>query len=193
MKNKFNHQFINKRWNNEVFMNTKNNKRRRESIDKIEKAFIELLQSHNIKEITVSDICKITQLNRSTFYANYIDVYDLAEKVKARLENEFSEQFANYDYYHEQTGAVRMFTLVKENQIFFKTYFKLDEISNIKWYPYDENRALLAFGNKENIKYHVEFFKNGFNAILKMWLEGGCVESPEEMAMILKQEYKGRY
>ena len=37
-------------------MNVKNNKRRRESQDKIEKAFVELLQSREIKEITVSDI-----------------------------------------------------------------------------------------------------------------------------------------
>ena len=37
-------------------MNTKNNKRRRASQEKIEKAFIELLQSREIKEITVSVI-----------------------------------------------------------------------------------------------------------------------------------------
>lgn len=34
-------------------MNVKNNKRRRESQDKIEKAFVELLQTREIKEITV--------------------------------------------------------------------------------------------------------------------------------------------
>jgi len=40
-------------------MNTKNNKRRRESVNKIEKAFIELLQNKELNEIKVSDICKI--------------------------------------------------------------------------------------------------------------------------------------
>ena len=28
--------------------------------------------------------------------------------------------------------------------------------------------------------------------IKKMWLENGCKESPEEMAEIIKQEYRGR-
>ena len=52
-------------------MNVKNNKRRRESQEKIEKAFIELLQSRGISDITVSELIKISGLNRSTFYANY--------------------------------------------------------------------------------------------------------------------------
>ena len=68
-------------------MNTKNNKRRKESIEKIEKAFISELQTKSIDKISVSDICKITGLNRSTFYANFIDIYDLADKVRGVLES----------------------------------------------------------------------------------------------------------
>ena len=43
-----------------------------------------------------------------------------------------------------------------------------------------------------NLKYHIEFFRNGLNAIIKLWLAGGCQESPEEMAEVLRQEYRGR-
>ena len=82
-------------------MNVKNNKRRRESQEKIEKAFIELLQTREIKDITVSDLIKMTELNRSTFYANYIDIFDLADKTREKLENDFSNLFANYDYLNQ--------------------------------------------------------------------------------------------
>ena len=68
-------------------MNVKNNKRRRESQEKIEKVFIELLQTREINDIAVSDIIKMTGLNRSTFYANYIDIFDLADKVREALIN----------------------------------------------------------------------------------------------------------
>ena len=67
-------------------MNTPNNKRRKESIDKIEKAFIVLLQTNELDNISVSEICKITSLNRSTFYSNYIDIYDLADNWCKHLE-----------------------------------------------------------------------------------------------------------
>ena len=46
-----------------------------------------------------------------------------------------------------------------------------------------------SFENQD-LKYHIEFFRNGLNAIIKLWLSGGCQESPEEMARILQQEYK---
>lgn len=55
-------------------MNTKNNKRRRESVEKIERAFVQLIQENELKDITVSEICNMTGLNRSTFYANFIDI-----------------------------------------------------------------------------------------------------------------------
>ena len=172
-------------------MNVKNNKRRRESQKKIEKAFIGLLQNCEIKDITVSDIVKQTGLNRSTFYANYMDIYDLADKTRAKLETDFSNLFADYDYFNERSGALKMFTHIKENQLFYKTYFKL---------CYDEKHLVSIYDTKRaekehierNIKYHIEFFRNGLNAIIKLWLANGCMESPEEMAAVLKQEYRGR-
>ncbi len=172
-------------------MNTKNNKRRRESVERIEKAFVELLQIKELKEITVSDICKITGLNRSTFYANFLDIYDLADKLREKLEADFSELFHEDEEEREAFGALKMFTHIKENQIFYKTYFKLGYDEQHKVLVYDVKRAESDFGNK-NLKYHIEFFRNGINAIIKMWIEGGCKESPEEMAEILKAEYKGR-
>ena len=63
-------------------MNTPNNKRKRDSQERIERVFIELIQTKELNEITVSDICNKADLNRSTFYANYIDVYDLVDKIK---------------------------------------------------------------------------------------------------------------
>jgi len=172
-------------------MNVKNNKRRRESQQRIEKAFIELLQTNGIKDITVSDIIKAAGLNRSTFYANYLDIFDLADKTRERLESEFSNLFADYDYFNERSGALKMFRHIKENQLFYQTYFRL---------CYDDKHLISIYDPKRaeqehisvNLKYHIEFFRNGLNAIIKLWLAGGCKESPEEMAEVLKMEYRGR-
>ena len=172
-------------------MNVKNNKRRKDSQEKIEKAFIELLQTRAIKEITVSEIINITGLNRRTFYANYMDIFDLADKTRVKLENEFSNLFADYDYFNERSGALKMFTHIKENQIFYNTYFKLCYDDKHLISVYDPKRAEQEHIDS-NIKYHIEFFRNGLNAIIKLWLAGGCQESPEEMAQVLQQEYRGR-
>lgn len=172
-------------------MNIKNNRRRKESQEKIEKAFIELLQSREIKNITVSDLIKEAQLNRSTFYANYIDIFDLADKTREKLENDFSNLFADYDYFNEHSGALKMFQHIKDNQIFYKTYFKLCYDDKHLISVYDPRRAEKE-QMSDNLKYHIEFFRNGLNAIIKLWLASDCKESPEAMAEILKKEYRGR-
>ncbi|MBO5952509.1 MAG: TetR/AcrR family transcriptional regulator [Oscillospiraceae bacterium] len=172
-------------------MNVKNNKRRRESQEKIERAFVELLQTREVKNISVSDLIKVTGLNRSTFYANYIDIFDLADKTRGRLEADFANLFADYDYFNGHNGALKMFTHIKENQLFYKTYFKLCYDDKHLVSVYDKRRVEKEHIDN-NLKYHIEFFRNGLNAIIKLWLAGGCQESPEEMAEVLRQEYRGR-
>ena len=119
-------------------MNVKNNRRRRESQEKIEKAFIELIQTREIQEIAVADIIRMTGLNRSTFYANYLDIYDLADKIRKKLEEDFSSMFTEASDDNEQNGSLKMFRHIYENQIFYKTYFKLqyDERQKISMWPY---------------------------------------------------------
>lgn len=173
-------------------MNTPNNKRKKESIKRIERVFIELLQTRELGKISVSDICKRAGLNRTTFYANYTDIYGLADTIRDKLENEIStlyreeitQGFNSNDY-------LKLFRHIKDNQIFYQTYFKLGYDSNYKIIRYDTALAREHFQNKF-VEYHIEFFKAGITQIIKIWLKGGCKESPEEMFEIIKSEYRGR-
>jgi len=172
-------------------MNTPNNRRKRESQDKIEKTFLQLIQKKNIENISVSDICKITGLNRSTFYANYIDIYDLVEKVKLRMGEEFANTQYSKNSKQDHQGYINMFTEIKENQLFFKTYFKLEDISKSPINIFNKELAQKYYDNK-HIDYHIEFFRAGLNAVIKKWLNSGCKETPEEIAEILRSEYENK-
>lgn len=98
-------------------MNTKNNKRKRASMQKIEQVLIELLQTKELNQISVSDICKRANLNRSTFYANYVDIYGLADTMREKLEaqvadlykNEIMQGFNSHNY-------LLLFRHIKENR-----------------------------------------------------------------------------
>lgn len=173
-------------------MNTKNNKRKRESMQKIEQVLVEFLQTKELNQISVSDICKKAGLNRSTFYANYIDIYDLADTIRKKLEDEVSELYKDEitEGFNSNNYLV-LFQHIKDNQIFYQTYFKLGYDEKYKIWQYDYNLAKKHFGGCF-IEYHMEFFKSGLNRIIKMWLYNGCKESPEEMFEIIKSEYRGR-
>lgn len=173
-------------------MNVKNNKRRRKSREAIENVFIELIEEKELHHITVSDICQKADINRSTFYSNYVDIFDLAsticESVNSELSRKFGEE-ASLRYLTDNTAD--FFTFVQENQKLFRTVFKLNYDKTVEPSYYNTLLAERYFGNKY-IDYHIEFFRNGFNAILRKWVFGGCKESPAEMAEILKSEYSGR-
>ncbi len=173
-------------------MNTANNRRRRESVERIEKVFIDMLQTKELNEISVSDICKRAGLNRTTFYANYTDIYGLADSIRDKLENEV------FEVYQEEINTgfnsndyLKLFKYIKANQLFYKTYFKLGYDNNYRIITYDVNLAQEHFQNRF-IEYHMEFFKAGITKIIKMWIENGCQESPEDMFEIIKSEYRER-
>lgn len=171
-------------------MNTINNKRKRESQEKIEKVFTQLLQTKEINEISVTDICKMANLNRTTFYSNYIDIYDLADKIKEKLESDVEHLYLDENMY-TYNNFLKLFQHIKDNQIFYKTYFKLgfDKGPISARYVHTLKDAYLYY-ERDKIDYHIEFFKAGLNAIILKWLYSGCKESPEEMEEIIKLEYK---
>ena len=138
-------------------MNVKNNKRRRESQEKIERAFIELLQTCEIKDITVSDLIKKTQLNRSTFYANYIDIFDLADKTREVLENALSD----FDGTMLVVSHDRYFINKLANKTVYLTH---DGAVNIdgnydNYLQYRENQNAVAVTDKEEKKPIVNDYK----------------------------------
>lgn len=172
-------------------MNTVNNRRRKVSQEKIEKIFVELVQTKEIKDISVSDICKLAKVNRSTFYANYIDIYDLIDKIKEKMISQFLEIYKEETETKEHSyNFLKLFYNIKENQLFYKTYFKLEfDLSNTFSTSLYDEEMIKFFRIPKNKDYHIAFFKAGLNAILKKWLDNGCLESPEEINEIIKSEY----
>lgn len=167
--------------------------KKKKSQQKIEKVFLQLLQKNEIQSISVSDICKLAKLNRSTFYANYLDIYDLADKLKDNLSqevvniysNERKEKNHSYDF-------LKLFKHIKDNQLFYNTFFKLNYDNDYKQFEdfinYDIFKQL--YSDEKELDYHITFFMNGLNSIIKKWLKNGCKESPEQINKILIEEYK---
>jgi hypothetical protein len=105
------------------------------------------------------------------------------------MENQFANPFLNDPASgHNSPSYLKMFEYIKENQIFFKTYFKLNFDTTSKITQFNAELASKYYNNK-NIDYHLEFFRAGLNAIIKKWLNNNCKESPEEMLEVLNSEY----
>ena len=66
-----------------MYMEKKQSDSRRvqETKQKLQTALLELLQEKNIEQITVMEVTERSQINRTSFYRYYLDVYDLYDQI----------------------------------------------------------------------------------------------------------------
>lgn len=167
---------------------------KKKSQEKIIDAFMKLIKNKEIDEITITELVKLAKVNRSTFYVNYIDVYDLANKIKKDMYYDLLRLYENKSITKKHSyDFLKLFKHIKNNQDYYKTMFKLN-FNFIEYYNNSNNydEAIKYLGTSKNIDYHIEFFKAGISSIIKLWLYNGCVESPEEIAEIIKLQYQKR-
>lgn len=170
------------------------NHKEKKSKEKIEKAFIELIQKKELNKISVTELVKIAKINRSTFYVNYLDIYDLAEQIRNKMYQDLLELYKDEAIKHKHSyNFLKLFKHIKDNQIYYNTMFKLnfDFMNYCNDFIINDD-AIKYLGTNNFIEYHIEFFKAGMSAIIKKWLLSGCLETPEEIAEIIKREYIGK-
>lgn len=66
-------------------MERKENRNARRSRQMLRQAFDELLQERSFHKITVKDIVDRADLNRSTFYAHYPDIYGIVDEMQEEI------------------------------------------------------------------------------------------------------------
>ena len=178
-------------------MNIKNNLRYKMSSEKIETAFLTLILNHKYEDISISQVCKQAGVNRSTFYCHYDDINDLIIKTESKFAKGTASIF-NYGERQTHQAFVEMFAFIKENKYFYKAFLnipyvslaerntKIDVLKNIA-----EN-VNIDKTNKMGIFYRASFFGAGIKEMCRIWLERDCQETPEQMALLLLEEYKNR-
>lgn len=67
------------------------------SKEAIRKTFLELMKKKKTEQITVSEIVKKADLNRSTFYAHYDDVFDIVNEIQGDVIDELHHIVNHFD------------------------------------------------------------------------------------------------
>lgn len=61
-------------------------------------SFIEMRSKKELERITVKELCDKAQINKSTFYSHYHDIYDLSEQLETEVVNSILEQMNHPEY-----------------------------------------------------------------------------------------------
>ena len=146
-------------------MNTKDNKRHQETIQRVYATFAELLREQELNEISVTELCESANIERSTFYANFEDISALANTYSSEIEKQVAA------LPHEEGEFSWIFEYILENKNLFQVYFKLGL-------------------SQTAADYKMLFFRNGVYSVAKLWFEDGCIDTPQKMGEIIQREYK---
>lgn len=65
-------------------------------------AFLEIRSKKELEKITVKEICEKAQINKSTFYSHYHDIYDLSEQLETEVIHSIIEQMNHPEYVIEK-------------------------------------------------------------------------------------------
>ena len=183
-------------------MNTKNNRLIRETDEKIIRVVYAMMTREHrpLGKITVREICEQAEIHRSTFYAHYRDVYDLVEKVERSMSRQLTETF--FRKLDEKASArdcfTEIFAFIREHCEFYLYYLTESRQSGVLQMAWDIireriNKADIApesFGVRtlEEMEYHGAFFLLGMTAVVRMWLQKGCRETPAELYDIIYRQ-----
>lgn len=72
-------------------------RRIRKTEQALHQAFVQLIMEKDLTQMSVLELCARADINKSTFYLHYRDIYDLAGKIKSRLLDDAYEIIAEYD------------------------------------------------------------------------------------------------
>lgn len=167
-------------------------------IKKTKKALLQsltkLMSKKKINSITVTELTDLADVNRSTFYFYYKDIFDMVDKVETELINNFSEAYEKFSkeattYDDLLSFFIYLFEFVQVNGEMFKIFLghdgdytfieKLkDAIKHCK-IPLDDTASEIE------AHYCMPFAISGCIGVIQQWLDDDMNVSPKDMAAIL--------
>lgn len=150
----------------------------------IRQAFYELLREKSFEKITVTDIVRRADINRSTFYAHYPDVMGVVEEIQEEVldytqkfieEIDFSKFYDNPKPYLES-----IVNMVAENnslhRLLMTSAMATKQLAELKKILIERTIKTIQvsdrFENEFDLEFSVRFFMGGITDVYTQWLYG---------------------
>ncbi len=176
-------------------MNTANNQLHQETERRLRQELLGFLARE--EDPTVGQLCEAAGINRSTFYRHYRDIPDLMEKTEKEIQKGLFRSVGGQGNFLERLESSSeplesLISYIGQNRHFYRAYLRKNGKSALEdgyqlFWEKEIRPLFLAHGveKEARMRYYFAYAKSGFETILRMWLEGDCIESPQEIAGII--------
>ena len=155
--------------------------------------FIQLMQQKPVKDISVRELADLVDINRSTFYLHYTDIYDLLEQTENGLMDQFlaiiDKNHTSLTLQEFSDNLEQFFAILSENQplcralmsdiAFVRKLEKLIAEDGVKMLRLLSDEKDL---DAQDLNYVTSFFLSGCVGMIDLWLQDGCQQSAQHMA-----------
>ncbi len=179
----------------------KNDLRVRNTKKRLRQTFAQIMSEKPLQSITVAELCVRAEINRSTFYAHYSDIYDLQQKLELEIYAEFQttlSQVALTDNHSEDKVPIFMLTIfsfLKRNAdmcaVFLGPHsdrqFVMNLLDTAKETTMVQYGQLYKKASTHQLELFYTFIAYGCIGLLEYWMKNKFQESVEEMAQLANQ------
>ena len=154
-----------------------------------------LMQKKSIKEITVKELVDEVDINRSTFYLHYTDIYQMLEKIEEEAMADIREAMEGCpDDCTEREKIIpflaRFFSIMDSNRDLSLALLgpngDMDFVERIETLIANRFLKQCSFpATDSEIRYAYAFCLSGCIGMIKTWLSRTEHESPEAMAELI--------
>ena len=157
-------------------------------------ALTKLMSEKKINQITVTELTDLADVNRSTFYLYYKDIFDMLEQIENELFQDFTKAFEEFSkdivtYDNMTSFFTFVFEFAKENAEICKILLGPDgDYSFIEKFKQAIKESQPHFGveiSPINLNYFRPFVISGFIGVIQQWLEDDMHLSPKEIAVFV--------
>lgn len=160
------------------------------SKDLLSRGLLSLLQKKAYQSITITELCKKSDIARRTFYRNFSCIDEVLEYYIEDIILEFKEEMKNHKkesyryivtaYFTFWLGYADFLEILNKNNLthlIFTQYIKcLFEMPFIANYKYDSKT------NEQIFSCKLAYSAGGLWSLLSYWCAKGCIETPTELA-----------
>ena len=161
------------------------NRKRAYSQKVIQDAFLELSKTTLISKITVTDICRVADVNRTTFYSNYGDISDLVRSIVSELHRKLYTIMAQYDRMDNEEFYIALLNIIKENATLClvmpqlsEREFKAMEID----FTFPIRNRRVRKGKPAGFNIAMEYIMWGTGLVIVKWIRRGMTPSVPVLA-----------
>lgn len=180
----------------------------------IRESLYELMKEKPLNKISVTEICQRADVNRSTFYAYYTDIYDLHQKiikeffvlqkkVIRHIQESIQTKNSLADFTYNDFFVIVHYYMktVAENPDLYKFIFNQNadnsvhaSFGKITYHTIrDVLRPLIEEDRADELKRAFTFVAGGTTAFIMKWVENDCDTPVEELSGHLARYYYGTF